>query len=64
MDKNEIMTELRSHREQYAKSFNDDLEAIFRDAQERQRQTTDREVIALRPRQVEPTGDLKRKHSA
>ncbi len=64
MSENEIMTELRAVREEYAKSFDYDLEAIFRDAQAKQLERTDREVVHLEPKQVAPADVPKSRRSA
>ncbi len=52
MREDEIMAELRASRDAYARRFDYDLEAIFRDLQEKQGQRTDREILQARPPRI------------
>jgi len=47
----EIIKEVRANREAYGKRFDFDIEAIFRDAKERQ-ERSDRKVVSLEPRRL------------
>ena len=48
-----IVAEVRRAREAYAKQFNYDVQAMWRDIKERQRKSG-REVISLLPKRIEP----------
>lgn len=52
MDYDEIIREVRSQREAYAERFDFDIEALYRDAKERER-TSGRKLVTLEPRRVE-----------
>lgn len=54
MEKDEIVAEVRAVREAHAARFEYDLEAIFRDLKEQERQSP-REVVALAPKRLIPT---------
>lgn len=62
MPENEIMAELRAAREAYAKRFNYDLGAIFRDLQEKQGHRTDREILPANPKRI-PAVEISHKKS-
>lgn len=51
MSEDEIMKEVRANREAYAKRFNFDIRAIFRDAKKRE-QKEGRKVVSLKPRRT------------
>jgi len=48
-----IVAEVRRAREAYAKQFNYDVQAMWRDLKERQHKTG-REVVSLLPKRIEP----------
>jgi len=48
-----IVAEVRRAREAYAKQFNYDVQAMWRDLKERQ-QKTGRKVVSLLPKRIEP----------
>jgi len=50
-----IVAEVRQAREAYAKQFNYDVHAMWRDLQERQQQSG-RPVISLPPKRIESVG--------
>jgi hypothetical protein len=50
-----IVEEVRNARDEYAKQFNYDLDAICRDLQEKQRQSN-RQVVSFPPRRPTPSG--------
>ena len=50
-----IVEEVRAIRDAYAKQFNYDLEAIYRDLKE-QEARSGREVVSLPPKRVAPSG--------
>ena len=52
MWKNPIVEEIRAIRDAYAKQFNYDLEAIYRDLKE-QETRSGREVVSLPPQRIE-----------
>jgi len=54
MPEDPIVDEVRKARDEYAKEFNYDLDAICRDLQEKQRHTT-RKVVSFPPRRPQPT---------
>ena len=54
MWKDPIVEEVRAIREAYAKQFDYDLEAIFRDLKEKEAES-DREFISIPPKRIEPT---------
>ncbi len=60
MREDKTMAELRASRDAYAKHFNYDLKAIFRDLQEKQERRTDREVVPARPRRLSPENQPKK----
>jgi hypothetical protein len=47
----EIIREVRANREAYAKQFNFDIQAIYRDAKERELKES-RKVVSLAPRRT------------
>ncbi len=49
-----IVAEVRRAREAYAKQFNYDVQAMWRDLKERQHKSG-RKVVALTPKRIEPT---------
>jgi len=49
----EIIKEVRAIREAYAERFGFDVQALFRDAKERQ-QRAGRKTVALEPKRLEP----------
>lgn len=51
MFEDEIMREVRAVRDAYAKRFNYDIDALFRDAKERQAMSG-RQVVTLEPRRI------------
>jgi hypothetical protein len=51
MSQDEIIQEVRANREAYARQFNFDICAIYRDAKERELKET-RKVVALEPRRL------------
>ncbi len=53
----EIVDEIRKIREAYAEQFNYDLGAIFRDIQERER-NSGREYVTLPPRRIVPMTEV------
>jgi hypothetical protein len=53
MWRDEIVAEVHHTREEYAARFNNDLDAMFADWRERERQSG-REVVSLPPKSVEP----------
>jgi hypothetical protein len=57
MSDDPIVAEVREIREQQAKRFNFDVEAIARDVHERETHTTDRQLVRLTPKKpaVPPT---------
>jgi hypothetical protein len=48
-----IVEEVRKARDEYAAKFDYDLERIFRDVKERERQSTHR-FVSLPPKRIEP----------
>lgn len=48
-----IVAEVRKQRDEYAKQFNYDLDAIFRDLREKEK-TSRHRVVALPPRRIKP----------
>jgi hypothetical protein len=57
-DHDEIIKEVRAIREAYAERFGFDIQALFRDAKERQ-QRAGRKTVTLEPKRLEPTGKEK-----
>jgi hypothetical protein len=51
MAQDEIIKEVRAIREAYGERFDFDIEAIYRDAKERQAKS-DREVVSLEPKRL------------
>jgi hypothetical protein len=51
MSQDEIIREVRANREAYAKQFNFDIQAIYRDAKERELKES-RKVVSLAPRRT------------
>jgi hypothetical protein len=54
MQSDPIVEEVRSAREAYARQFDFDLWALYRDLQEQER-TSRRELVSLPPRRPEPS---------
>jgi hypothetical protein len=52
MEQDEIIKEVRSIREAYAERFDFDIQALYRDAKERER-NEDRRVVSLEPKRLE-----------
>jgi hypothetical protein len=50
-EQDEIIREVRANREAYAKQFNFDIQAIYRDAKERELKES-RKVVSLLPRRT------------
>ena len=64
MPEDEIMREVRAIRDAYAKRFNYDIDALFRDTRERQARSK-RKVASLQPKASLPPGpetDLPQSH--
>ena len=53
MTSDDIVDEVRDARDAYARQFNYDLEAIYRDLKEKERKSG-RTLVSLPPRRVEP----------
>lgn len=53
MPEDEIIREVRAIRDAYAKKFNYDIDALFRDAKERQERSK-RKVVSLQPKRITP----------
>ncbi|MEE8586797.1 MAG: hypothetical protein V3T83_18295 [Acidobacteriota bacterium] len=53
MPEDEIMREVRAIRDAYAKKFDYDIDALFRDAKERQARSK-RKVVSLQPKRIAP----------
>ena len=58
MFKDPIVEEVRKARDNYAKKFNYDLDAICRDLKEKQRQRN-RNVVSFPPKRVKKLGNTK-----
>jgi hypothetical protein len=54
-DHDEIIKEVRAIREAYAERFGFDVQALFRDAKERQ-QRGGRKTVSLEPKRLKPAG--------
>lgn len=55
--RDEIVDEVRKAREDYARQFNFDLDAICRDLRQKQ-QAAGRRVVSLLPRRPKPVGQV------
>lgn len=53
MSRDSIIEEIRAIREAYAKRFNYDLQAIYRDLKEKERKSG-RKVVSLTPKRIAP----------